>query len=461
MGNQNSSLSKQQKNTPDCDLPKKMSRPQKKKRKIQPTEYRFEFAPLNDKSWLLPSVIPRDVWMKEIYPYLCDKDVRALRSTSRGFLGLISFLWRPNIAIENVAQVIQFKESVLHSNWPTAFGRIIADPYIGRSLHPASDFSNLKSIDFSGLFCGRHTFVFNCDLDLLPENLSYLNLFASKCLGKKFIQHVPRKLKELCLFQYEFNPMLFSQIPQTLHSLTIEFTGNDLFLQHHLRGSPGFPSTLTKLDLTNFKFNSNRCFIAAIPHTLCDLTLRTVDVSNPLKLFSAFSGFHQLTRFFLSSPTFVLSNSMIQCLPKSLTSLNLPNCPHQSNEMISFASFTNLLSIDLSTTKTDISYPLRTLPHGITKLNLACSAGLLFTSSLACLPLSITDLNLSYSSIHRKVFQTLPCSITKLDVSLTSFSDAEINYLPSALTDLSMVGCMHITEKRMHDLRTRLTNISC
>src|SRR5690606_19170316 len=112
--------------------------------------YSFTFtAEDTDNLGLIPSVIPQELWVAHIVPYL-DKEKKALRASCRGFLFLLSQLWKPRTYFHYLNDLLSFPSQSC-PQWPVQLYGIffkVANSTV--DLQVLTQLHNLKEIDFIG-----------------------------------------------------------------------------------------------------------------------------------------------------------------------------------------------------------------------------------------------------------------------------------------------------------------------
>ena len=143
----------------------------------------------------MPSAIPLELWKAHIIPCLEKEDKKALRATCRGFLFLISQLWKPRIAFQDLQQ-LPFFSSQMYPQWPVQlYGLHFNKTYSALDLQILSQLHSLKIMDFS--WYKDH--LSDQDLTYLPLSITELNLSWCERLTDEGLKYLPSTLTDLNL----------------------------------------------------------------------------------------------------------------------------------------------------------------------------------------------------------------------------------------------------------------------
>lgn len=357
--------------------------------------YSFSFVPDTNDAVLIPSVIPQEIWLNHIVPYLKRKTLKQLKQTCRGFLFLVSQVLHLTWVWRHYSVFLKFREKWL--NWPSKVFGIYTDD-------TTQDFQSLIRIPemkFLDLSYSKEA-VLDTDLSYLPPTLTSLSLSSCHNLSVEGFFALPQSLLELDLSRcYQFDESIVTSLPTTLTKLNL--SGTSILTQ---KSAASLPASLTNLELNSSYLRAEG--LSSLPSTLRVLSINKI--STGIKTFN--------------------------CLPPNLRTLF---CEGSENESKDFQGLpTTLKRLQLDGSRKITSEIAAYLPPSLTILTLSRTE--VCDTLFPFLPSTLTTLDVSHTSISGIGFGHLKTSLVFLDISGCSdlLWDQYFLSLPSTLKTLAM-----------------------
>lgn len=473
--------------------------------------FTFQEANGNNNNALIPSVIPFDMWKHHIGEYLANDfaTFRALRSSCRGFMFLVSHLWNAVVSTVPSAQMQLFWK--LHPQWPLHFKTLyqkkkalnildnlesfpssitclkIFTPgdYRG-NVRPEvrwyNFFVSLPSLHYftllelridvgepltqdslsnlpSSLTSLRLSRAHELDLDMIqrakfPENLTHLSLTHCRRFSGDCAPLLPKKLRSLnlkCCFSFGAG---LKDLPNSITDLNLMRCGIETEDMKFL------PPSLTRLNISGCQRLMDEA-LKFLPTTLCELYMNDVNAIRDEGLF--YLSRLRLTHLEMAN-CYHITNTGLAYLPTTLRHLDVDGDVSLDWRMVPTLSAMSLTYLQLDRNIFDercvTSLPsslqkLRCSTAWIKRIPFGCFSGTPFLSEL-CLR--------RCPELTEESFQNLPPSLRSLDLSDTQASDNTLQHLGTTLTSLESLSldyCEWITDAGMQYLPTGLTRLTC
>lgn len=313
------------------------------------------------------SCLPKEIWF-QIAQFLSPKQLKPLRLTCHWFRILVFPLFRLILPFN---QIIEYEKKCKEFNWKVnIYGVLVFASDENFILNLKCLPNSIRFLDLSQ--CKKIT---NSHLEILPTYLVELNLSWCKGLSdfrslKKFVN-----LENLNLESCSVSNINLKELPSNLKSLNLSWCGSITHMEiqslsslHkleelHLEGNyqltnqaiEALPSSLTSLNLSQFKHFNDKCMQAISLLPLKKLNLSFCESWNDIHLLP-----NTLTYLNLSKCHQIESKDLAH-LPVSLIHLNLLGCYKIRDEgLIHLSKLTNLTFLKLEKcfecTNTGLSY---------------------------------------------------------------------------------------------------------
>lgn len=371
-------------------------------------EFRFAFLQRDpETNPFIPSLIPQEVWKAQVLPHLEKEQLRALRSSCRGFLSLVSQFWGLSGLFERLNEIFPCKIP----GWPTEI-HLIYFTY-SESVHDLSllsELRSLKKIIFSEYRKGMNQagFVRDKDLNCLPSGLESLSLFRCDSISAEGLQHLPPNLIELdlegCL---QMRDSWLKHLPPTLQKLCLSNCDHIT-----AEGMKHMPSSLQSLELWNCS-QIGDASIQHIPTRVKNLSLGCCTLLTDLGIRYLPSNLEDLSLSYCSK----LTDAGMKYLPRSLRKLEISSCGI-TDEGIQFLP-KQILRLDISNMPQLSSSCLPFIPRGLIWLDICGCRNFVAEDLIKYLPLSLKKIIISFTQLYPQEKVKIKQARTKLKIHIS------------------------------------------